>query len=92
MTPEAEEQKRGLIRAYRVTFGSPSGKVVLDDLADICRAYQFLVPLHEPIMTNEVMMAEGRRQIFMQIRQMLETPEDELIAKYKARDPDPPEF
>jgi hypothetical protein len=92
VTEEQEEKRRGIIRAYKITFNSPSGQAVMEDLADICRFYQFLVPLHEPIMTNEVMLAEGRRQIYCQIRQIVEMPEDELIEKYRGRDPTPPEF
>ena len=85
MTEEEEEQKRGLIRAYRVTFRSATGLVAMTDLMQVCRFRVPLVPNDMPLETNHLLIAEGRRQVFLHIMQMCEMPEDELIAMYRGQ-------
>ena len=83
MTREEEEAKRGLIRAYRVAFRSPSGGVAMLDLMHVCRFRVPLVPHDQPLETNHILIAEGRRQVFLHIMQMTEISEDELVAMYR---------
>jgi hypothetical protein len=82
---EEEEQKRGLIRAYRMTFRSPSGLAAMTDLMKVCRFRVPLVSHDMPLETNHLLIAEGRRQVFLHIMQMCEMPEDELMAMYRGQ-------
>jgi hypothetical protein len=83
MTKEEEDQKRDLIRAYRVIFLSPSGQTVIKDLMKSCRFRNSLVPLDLPQDTNAVMQAEGRRQVMLHILQMTAVSEEDLLTLYR---------
>lgn len=71
MTPENE----GIVRAYRVTFGSPSGQEVMQDLMKFC---SFRIPIE-----NE--RDEGKRQVFLRIMNFLALTPEQLIAIYSGR-------
>jgi len=83
VTKEEEDEKRAVIRAYRVIFLSPSGQTVIKDLMKSCRFRNALVPLDLPQDTNAVMQAEGRRQVMLHILQMTGVNEDDLLTLYR---------
>ncbi len=60
--------------AYRRVFNSPSGKVVLDDLARFCRASEST--FHEDSRVHA--LAEGRREVWLRIEKHLNLSPQEL--------------
>lgn len=77
---EARDEKLALIRAYRLAFLSEMGQTVIKDLMGICRFRNSLVPLDLPQTTNDILIAEGRRQVFVHILQMIQLNEDQLLS------------
>ena len=78
MIAELRDKLRQLIGArqynYQKTFRSPTGEVVLRDLARFCRAnvstFDADARLHA--------VAEGRREVFLRIQQHLQMSPDDL--------------
>jgi len=83
VTEEEETAKRNLIRAYRIAFLSPAGQTAMKDLMSVCRFRHALVPLSDLPTTNELFIAEGRRQVFIHILQMTQINEEDLITMFK---------
>jgi len=77
---EERDEKLALIRAYRLAFLSEMGQAVIKDLMAICRFRNSLVPLDLPQTTNDILIAEGRRQVFVHILQMIQLNEDQLLS------------
>lgn len=81
MTPEEVaktiEVNEALIRAYRLSFGSPAGQEVLLDLMGFCR---FRAPLNEPVLLDE-----GKRQVFVRIMNFLSFTPEQLQQFYSGR-------
>ena len=69
-------------RAYKLTFGSLSGQEVLMDLAPFCRAMETTVVFGD---RDKMLIAEGRRQVFIRITQHLHLSAEELYALYDGR-------
>jgi hypothetical protein len=65
-------------RAYQLTFGSPAGQVVLEDLAKFCRANETC--FHADPRLHAV--AEGRREVWLRIQQHLNLTADQLAQLY----------
>ena len=82
MTPEeAALANAHLVRSYRLTFGQPHGQDVLRDLMKLCR---FRVPLVDgKIEANAVLMAEGRRQVYLRIQNMMCLSDEQLAMLYR---------
>lgn len=78
MTPENEE----LLRAYQLTFNSPSGQIVLADLAPFCRAVESCLVLGD---THATAALEGRREVFLRITQYARLTEEEILTLRMSR-------
>ena len=65
-------------RAYQLAFGSPAGQEVLADLAKFCRANETCFNA-DPRMHA---VAEGRREVWLRIRDHLELTPEQLLYKY----------
>jgi hypothetical protein len=63
--------------AYRAVFSGPQADIVLADLARTCRYFDSTFDPNPSVMA----FLEGRRDVFMRIRQHLELTEEELIAR-----------
>lgn len=66
---------------YVLTFGSPTGKTVLRDLAKFCRAHEST--FHQDERAHA--MAEGRREVWLRIQHHLQLSPDELWDLYDGR-------
>lgn len=66
-------------RAYQLTFNTPAGKSVLDELAIFCCARQTCVV---PGDRDRSYVLEGRRQVYLSIREYLDLTVEELVEKY----------
>lgn len=64
---------------YRQTFGTAHGKAALDDLATFCRARETCVI---PGDRDRTYVLEGRREVFLRIKDFLDRPAEELFAIY----------
>jgi len=76
-----ETLRRFLVRrstAYRVTFGTRGGQLVLKDLAKFCRAHE--TTFHADPRVHAVL--EGRREVFLRIANHMNLTGDELAALY----------
>jgi hypothetical protein len=62
--------------AYGLTFGSPSGKIVLEDLAYFCRARETCVV---PGDRDRTYVLEGRRETWLRIQQYLDLTPEQLV-------------
>ena len=62
--------------AFQLTFGSPTGKAVLADLAPYCRAKESCVVIGD---RDRTYVLEGRRDVYLRIQQFLELPPEDLI-------------
>jgi hypothetical protein len=74
MTPEDVEAKNEeLLRAYRLTFNSPAGQLVLLDLMSFGK---FRVPIEDRA-------DEGKRQVVLRIMNFTELSMEQLQAAYR---------
>lgn len=73
MTPEQQEEE--LHRAYQLTFNSPSGQRVLQDLMAFGK---FRVPVTDPV-------DEGKRQVVLRIMDFASWSFEELKSVYAGR-------
>lgn len=65
-------------RAYQLTFGGPSGRAVLEDLAVFCRAAE--TTFDADPRTHAAL--EGRREVWLRIQQHLGMSAEELANLY----------
>jgi hypothetical protein len=57
-----------MVRNYRLCFGSPAGREVLQDLMEFCRFGLPLIPRDAVrVDPNEVLLHEGGRRVFLRI-------------------------
>jgi len=63
-------------RDYQLTFGSPAGRNVLEDLAKFCRANETC--FHEDPRINAAL--EGRREVWLRITRHLNLSTEQLYA------------
>jgi hypothetical protein len=76
MTPEQVEAKNDeLLRAYRLTFKSPAGQLVLLDLMSFGK---FRVAITDPV-------DEGKRQVVLRIMNFTELSMEQLQAAYRGQ-------
>jgi hypothetical protein len=76
MTPEEIEAKNEeLQRAYRLTFNSPAGQLVLLDLMSFGK---FRVPIEAP-------QDEGKRQVVLRIINFTELSMEQLMSAYRGK-------
>ena len=76
MTPEQVEAKNEeLLRAYRLTFNSPAGQLVLLDLMSFGK---FRVAIGDPV-------DEGKRQVVLRIMNFTELSMEQLQAAYRGQ-------
>lgn len=66
-------------RAFMLAFNTDAGKAVLADLATFCRANETCVV---PGDRDRTWVLEGRREVWLRIRDHLDTHTDELIQKF----------
>jgi hypothetical protein len=79
---EAEKAKEVLAdrqRAYMLVFGTEAGKAVLADLAVFCRANETCVV---PGDRDRTYVLEGRREVFLRIRDHLDSTVEQLLEKF----------
>ena len=69
------EDVRALQSYARVLFDTPSGKEFMNFLEQICGWYQF-----NEIETNQVLIANGKRQILATIKTLLEHSPEQIVA------------
>jgi hypothetical protein len=84
LTPAAGklfDRLRNKKRAYQLTFGTPAGKTVLEDLAPFCFATKSTFDADPRVHAAW----EGRREVFLRIMQMLNVPSTELYQVYFGR-------
>lgn len=90
MTPEERqtfdflEQRK---RAYQVAFGNPAGAAALEDLAVFCRATETCVvaPRGQSLDLNRTLVVEGRREVYLRIREHLDLTAEQLFELYAQR-------
>lgn len=76
MTPEeVEARNEELQRAYRLTFNSPAGQLVLLDLMSFGK---FRVAIAEPV-------DEGKRQVVLRIMNFTELSMEQLQSAYRGQ-------
>lgn len=63
--------------AYQLAFGSAGGRAVLDDLGVFCRARETCVI---PGDRDRTYVLEGRREVYLRIRDYLDLTPDQLVA------------
>lgn len=81
---EIDAENEALQRAYSAVFGSPIGKIVLEDLARFCRAVETTFDV-DP---RRHALLEGRRETFLRIQSLSSLTPDEvlqLVARRLAR-------
>jgi hypothetical protein len=78
MTEKAVEAKQ---IDYRVTFGTPAGQRVLEDLAQFCRV-STTDTAYAPGDTNETMMRLGTQEVFRHICLHLNLTTEQLVGLY----------
>lgn len=66
-------------RAYMLAFGEVAGKAVLADLAAFCRANETCVV---PGDRDRTYVLEGRREVFLRIRDHLDKTVEQLLEIY----------
>lgn len=66
-------------RAYMLAFGEVAGKAVLADLAVFCRATETCVV---PGDRDRTYVLEGRREVYLRIRDHLDATVEQLLEKY----------
>lgn len=72
-------------RAYQLSFKDAPGAAVLADLAVFCRANEpcIAVPTPQsPIDIYRTFVNEGRREVYLRIRDHLDRTTEELVEKY----------
>ena len=67
--------------AYQLLFSSETAKAVLEDLARFCRANKSC--FHEDARIHAVL--EGRREVWLRIKEHLELSPDEFLQIHKSR-------
>jgi hypothetical protein len=72
---EVELKNHELIRAYQLTFNSPSGQVVLLDLMSFSK---FRVPIDDRT-------DEGKRQVMLRIMNLTQLSMEQLQAAYRGQ-------
>lgn len=66
-------------RAYQLVFGTEAGKAVLADLTPFCRVKETCVVPGDRDFTY---VLEGRREVYLRIRDYLDLTPEQLIEKY----------
>ncbi len=66
-------------RAYQLTFGTPAGKAVINDLVPFCRGKETCVV---PGDRDKTYVLEGRREVLLRIQDYLELSAEELVRRY----------
>jgi hypothetical protein len=80
MTPdEALQIFTDCKRAYQLAFGTVAGQAVLADLTPFCRAKETCVV---PGDRDRTYVLEGRREVYLRIREYLELTPEQLVERY----------
>lgn len=66
-------------RAYQLAFNTPAGEAVLLDLTPFCRAKETCVV---PGDRDRTYVLEGRREVYLRIRDYLDLTPEQLVEKY----------
>jgi len=66
-------------RAYQLAFNTPAGEAVLIDLKPFCRAAETCVV---PGDRDRTYVLEGRREVYLRIRDYLDLSPQQLVEKY----------
>lgn len=66
-------------RAYQLAFNSPAGEAVLNDLIPFCRAAESCVV---PGDRDKTYVLEGRREVYLRIREYLDLTPEQLVERY----------
>jgi hypothetical protein len=71
----SEQELKDRQTAYKLFWGSPAGRIILDDLRDFCRAKR--TSFHPDARVHAAL--EGRREVWLRIEQHVELSFEELI-------------
>jgi hypothetical protein len=66
-------------RAYQLAFNTPAGEAILTDLIPFCRAAETCVV---PGDRDRTWVLEGRREVYLRIRDHLDLSPEQLVEKY----------
>lgn len=89
MTPdEALQIFADCKRAYQLVFSTPAGEAVLADMSPFCRARETCVV---PGDRDRTWVLEGRREVYLRIRDYLELTPEQLVERYTQKLPIPQE-
>jgi hypothetical protein len=66
-------------RAYQLAFHGPAGEAILIDLTSFCRGRETCVV---PGDRDSTMVLEGRREVYLRIRDHLDMTVEELVNRY----------
>ena len=81
MSEQEMDRVRDKQRAYRLTFSSPSGQIVLLDLARFCFAAQDTFDPDPAVHARNV----GMRRVWLMIEQHLRLPQTKLYQLYNGK-------
>jgi hypothetical protein len=76
---EAIQVETDCKRAYQMVFNTPAGEAVLIDLTPFCRARETCVV---PGDRDRTWVLEGRREVFLRIRDYLDLTPEQLVEKH----------
>jgi hypothetical protein len=79
MTADLKEVLADRQRAYALALKTPAGEAILADLAVFCRANETCVV---PGDRDRTYVLEGRREVYLRIKDHLELAIDQLAEKY----------
>jgi len=79
------ETDAALVRSYRLCFGSPAGREVLKDLMQFCHFRRPLALRDVPVDANDVLLAEGARQVFLRVITIMSLSGEQITALFGGR-------
>jgi hypothetical protein len=76
---KTSEATSALAGAYRMVFNSPSGRIVLRDLAIVCHAATSTLADEEGVDMQATLVRAAKRDVFLRIAHFLTLDADQLI-------------
>ena len=74
-----------LVQSYRLCFSSPAGREVLKDLMAFCHFRRPLALRDAPVDANDVLLAEGSRQVFLRIITIMSLSAEQITTLFGGR-------
>jgi hypothetical protein len=81
--PVTIEETEAVSRAFRLCFGSPAGRDVIDNLMVFCHFRTPLQASGSVLDPNALLVAEGKRQVFLHILKAMKLTHDQILAVYR---------